>query len=309
MLFGSVQRAITLFELTHPNKKDPIRIVGAGCMGLLSAIELRRRGYQIAGIIGKEPYDGASWRASGYFAFSGNASTSAEAQLIRELVTTTLAEYKNIEEGGHAYLNPSTVRLLPTYCKIGSDAALCCEYLVKSGIMPAGQPATLDFGSVQHENFIRYYNYHIQTTNLMRQLMQTIERLGISIEYRAIRSFSQLQDAVIFNCSGLGSAELNNDNGMVPLRGHLIMLKRTAEIEPLDYIVQTVEMQNDDEENLYLIPKHELVTTEYPDGLPCAGVLGTTYAPTDDMSEYDIIKLDAMEFEKLIERAKQFFGT
>ncbi len=309
MLFGSVQRAISLFELTHPNKKDPIRIVGAGCMGLISAIELRIRGYLVTGIIAKEKYDGASWRASGYFAFSGNTSTNAESQLISELVTTTFVTYKAIEEGQHPYLNPTAVRLLPTYCKIGSDASLCAEYLAKTGYMPAGEKVTLDFGQILHDNFMRYYNYHIQTTNVMRQLMAEVQKLGIPIEYRELQTFGQLRESVIFNCSGLGAMELNNDKGMVPLRGHLIMLKQEVGNKPLDYIVQTTVMQNGEEENLYLIPKHELVTSECPDGLPCAGVIGTTYAPTDGMSDEDITKLDAIEFEKLFRRAHEFFGA
>lgn len=308
MLFGSVQRAITLFELTHPNKKDPIRIVGAGCMGLVSAIELHARGYSIAGITAKEPFDGASWRASGYFAFSGNASTSAESQLISELVTATFATYRIIEQGKHPYLNPTAVRLLPTYCKVGSDASLCGEYLSKTGCMPAGELVTLDFGTIQHDDFMRYYNYHIQTTNVMRQLMQEVARLGIPIEYRELQSFAQLHEPIIFNCSGLGAAELNSDKGMVPLRGHLIMLRQEVGYPALDYIVQTVVMQDGDDENLYLIPKHELVTNEYPDGLACAGVLGTTYAPTDGMSDEEIRELDAVEYGKLVERSKKFFG-
>lgn len=307
MLFGSVQRAITLFELTQPNKKDPIRIVGAGCMGLVSAIELRRRGYHVAGIIGKEEYDGASWRASGYFAFSGNASTNAESQLISQLVTTTFNSYRTIEQGKHPYLNPNAVRLLPTYCKTGSDASLCGEYLSKAGCLPPGEPVTLDFGTIQHDNFLRYYNYHIQTTNVMRQLMAEVQKLGIPIEYKELQTFGQLHEPVIFNCSGLGAMELNNDNGMVPLRGHLIMLKKTDDSMPLNYIIQTTVMQAGEDENLYLIPKHELVTQEFPDGLPCTGVLGTTYSPTDGMSEEEIKEMDAVEFEKLLERSRQFF--
>ena len=63
-LFGSVKRAIELFQ----NEADfsvPIRVIGAGCMGLTIAIELARLGFKIAGITTKELYDTASWRAGG----------------------------------------------------------------------------------------------------------------------------------------------------------------------------------------------------------------------------------------------------
>src|SRR5271154_2014284 len=67
-LFGSVNKAIQLFQNTHPNKNIPIRIIGAGCMGLTTAIELDRLGYCVVGISAKSLYDTPSWRAAGYFA-------------------------------------------------------------------------------------------------------------------------------------------------------------------------------------------------------------------------------------------------
>nr|MBA3816188.1 hypothetical protein [Parachlamydiaceae bacterium] len=67
-LFGSVSKAIDLFQETQPSKAKPIRIIGSGCMGLTAAIELSQLGYQIAGISTKNLYDLPSWRAAGYFA-------------------------------------------------------------------------------------------------------------------------------------------------------------------------------------------------------------------------------------------------
>jgi hypothetical protein len=56
-LFGSVKKAIELFENENPQKDVPIRVIGSGCMGLTSAIELTRRGYNVAGIATKSLYD------------------------------------------------------------------------------------------------------------------------------------------------------------------------------------------------------------------------------------------------------------
>ena|ERR1700722_5439007 len=63
-LFGSVKKAISLY---YGDKDVPIRVVGSSCVGLATAIELARKGYDVKGITTKSLYDTPSWNAAGYF--------------------------------------------------------------------------------------------------------------------------------------------------------------------------------------------------------------------------------------------------
>src|SRR5690242_19684906 len=65
-LFGSVERSIELYEKEFGKRpKTPIRVIGSGIIGLTTAIELTRRGYEVAGITAKELYDLPSWKNAG----------------------------------------------------------------------------------------------------------------------------------------------------------------------------------------------------------------------------------------------------
>src|SRR5262249_36315569 len=106
---------------------------------------------------------------------------------------------------------------------------------------------------------------------------------------------------VIFNCSGIGSYELNQDGALFPIYGHLILLKGSA---PMNYMVATIVMQNGKEEPFYFFPKSLSVTSTNPDGTACSGVIGGTFLTTDEQWNNE------EEFSKLLERASLFFqGT
>jgi len=55
-LFGSVAKAIKLFEDDKHNTKGKVRVIGAGCMGLCVAAELALKGYAVVGITAEELY-------------------------------------------------------------------------------------------------------------------------------------------------------------------------------------------------------------------------------------------------------------
>src|SRR6185295_4381674 len=115
-LFGSISKAIHEFEKANPDKKVPIRVVGAGCMGLTMAIELHRRGYIIAGIYAAELFNTPSFGAAGYFALVSVKTSKEEQASLDAIGMDTFLTYKQIEQGKHGYLGPETVRYMPVYC-------------------------------------------------------------------------------------------------------------------------------------------------------------------------------------------------
>lgn len=306
-LFGSVKKAITLFEESHPNRAEPIRILGSGCMGFTAAIELSRLGYQIAGITTTSIYDCPSWRAAGYFALVSVKTSPKEQASLNEIGMNTFVTYQNIEKGHHPYISKDAVRYMPVYSSVGTEAGV--EDLEARGLIPPRQYVTLDFGNgVTHQDYIKYMTYFLNTTTLMDQLSAEVSRLGIPIEIKKVESFEDVAEKVVFNCTGLGARELNQDPLMIPVRGHLILLSEAAGKEHMDYMIYTTVQQNEKEEYVYLFPKNVSVTPENTSGVTGAGVLGGTFLPhMDKLSPEEQERIDQQEFQRLFERNLKFF--
>ncbi|OHE77712.1 MAG: hypothetical protein A3F67_12075 [Verrucomicrobia bacterium RIFCSPHIGHO2_12_FULL_41_10] len=305
-LFGSVDKAIELFKTTNPDLNTPIRIIGSGCMGLTTAIELTRQGYNVVGISTKSLYDTPSWKAAGYFALVSVKTSPEEQASLNEIGLNTFLTYQKIDQGTHPYISKEAVRYMPVYCSI--DTAAGVEDLEARGMIPPKEYVTLDFGNVIHHDYVKYMTYFMNTTTLMRQLTNETKRLTIEIEEHNISSFNQVSEDVIFNCSGLGGKELNSDVGMIPVRGHLITLNESADDGHMDYMIYTKVKQDGKEEYIYMFPKNISVTPENKEGLACVGVLGGTFIPhVDKLSISQQEELDRIEFKRMLDRNSAFF--
>lgn len=300
MLFGSVNRAIALFLETKPSKSDPIRVVGAGCMGLMCAVELSRLGYNVAGITAKELIDLASWKAAGYFALVSLKTTPEHVKMVQSIGMETFAAYQEIHKGEHPYFLKEAVRWLPVYCSRDTESGV--EYLEKNGLIPKVETVTLDFGEgVQHKGFLKYMTFFINGSLMMHCLLDVVQGYNIPIKVKAVKSFDELSETTIFNCTGMGSKELNGDNTLTAVKGHLITLKPALESGYMDYMIHTNVTLNGKTERLYMFPKTESVSPMHTDGIACAGVLGGTFLP--EGSGFS----DDLEYGKILERAYQFF--
>lgn len=306
-LFGSVYKAIDLYENTHPNKKTPIQIIGAGCMGLTCAIELHNRGYNVVGITAKELYNIPSWSAAGYFALVSVKTSPEEQEDLNEIGLNTFLTYQKIDQKEHPYISKEAVRFLPVYCSTDTESGV--EDLEARGYIPPKELVALDFGNnVVHHNFYEYKTYFLNTTNLMKQLHTKVKKLNIPIKIKTINSFADIKQGVVFNCTGLGSRELNKDELMIPVRGHLVTLNDLSGSDHMDYMIYTKVKQDGKDEYVYLFSKDNSVTPKHLDGIPCRGVLGGTFiAHADKLSPQESAELDKIEFHKMLDRNSQFF--
>lgn len=305
-LFGSVNEAIDLFKRSDPNKNSPIRIVGAGCMGLTMAIELSRQGYRVAGIKTKNLYDTASWKAGGYFGLDILKTHFEEQTSSEKIGIDTFIMYQKIYQGEHPYISKEAVKYLPVYSSHDTEAGI--ELLERHHLIPARENVAVDFGNGQvHHGYVKWMSYFIHPSLLMKQLIVEVERLGIPIEIEEIKSFDEIGEKAVFNCAGLGATQLNSDDRMVPVRGHLVALKPNFSSPHLDYMIYTKVKQDNREESLYMLPKNIIVSSDNKHGSFCAGIFGGTFIKVDGMTPFEQEKLDRIEFEKLLNRLCEFF--
>ena len=106
--FGSVRQAIDLYEQQMKGPKVPIRVVGAGVIGLTAVNELILRGYEVTGITARELYDTPSWKNAGYFALVSVQTDPVEQENLNNIGMCTYNEYKKIYEGTHPYIHSVT---------------------------------------------------------------------------------------------------------------------------------------------------------------------------------------------------------
>ena len=306
-LFGSVDKAIELFEEAHPNNDLPIRIIGSGCIGLTTAIELKRRGHKVSGIWTKNLYDIPSWKAAGYFALVSVKTCPEEQVALEEIGLSTFHVYQTIAKGKHSYIGKESVKLMPVFCSIDTNAGV--EHLEAQRLIPPKEYVALDFGNgVTHSGYIKYMTYFMNTTSIMQQLTEETARLKIPIELKEIQAFDDVPEEIVFNCSGLGGRELNADDHMVAVRGHLVTLNEASGTAHMDYMIYSKILQDGKEEYIYLFPKNMSVTPENPKGIPCHGVLGGDFIPNVDKLPFsEQKKLDKVEIKRLLDRNSKFF--
>lgn len=305
-LFGSVKEAIRLFNAQQVSKTTPIRVIGAGCMGLVSAIELARLGYQV-NITAKDLYDIPSWKAAGYFAFVSLDTAPDQQPLLNAIGMETFLTYREIDKGNHPYLKQQLVRYIPVYCSRTTSSGL--EDLETKGLIPQREKVTLDFGEgVRHEDFFRYMTYFVNGTLMMQDLWDEVHRLKIPVTVSEVTTFDEIHEACIFNCAGLGAKQLNSDDCLIPVRGHLVLLNELAGSSHLDYMIYTKVIQNGVEEFIYMFPKTLMVTDEQREGTACFATLGGTFITGfDQLNKKQQKEQDARELRKMLDRASLFF--
>jgi hypothetical protein len=304
-LFGSVEEAMELLLAKNPDTQTPVRVIGSGCIGLTLALELHRHGFTNIRISTKDRYDIPSWRAGGFFdPGTGKESTPQGLQALRLGLATYPSLYA-IEQGTHPYLTPAVVQRMPIYCPATMECEV--EILETLNLMPPHELVTLDFGNgVIHEGYKKQTTYFINITELMQQLWANVTKLKIPVVDEEIAAFTDCEESIICNCTGIGSRLLNNDQSMQPMRGHFCMLKRQPEGQPVDYMLVTTVLQDGKEEFIYFIPKPLFVSSRTQ--IECAGMLGGTFIPYSDFRDEEHIKnLDKIEFAKLAERTQLFF--
>lgn len=289
-LFGCVNEAIAQFEKINTlPKTTAIAIIGAGCYGLLTAIILAQKQYNIR-IVAQEIDNLPSSKAAGFFfPRPRKCANQEEIRIYNTLGIKSFSEYMQIIKGKHPFIQEGP-KLISAYYGIDIDpgfAPYCTQKL-----MPEPKPVIIDFGNTKNFHAMEYQSVFIDATKMMHELKRCVIDLGIPIIQSHITDFANLDEPIIFNCSNLGAFQLTNDPRLLPVQGHLITLKNQ---QPLDYMLHSKVIQKsprgyDRDELIYYAPKGN-------------GILGITFIRNEN-------RLDANlhEFDRLLERSRNFFG-
>jgi hypothetical protein len=282
------------------DKSTPIAIIGAGLIGLFTAYDLIQRGFSNITIYAEQLVTLPSHYAGGLLAPVSMDNDHAMQAIIDEIGIEAYRFYKGIANNENSDFKKGA-RKVPSYFSSRDDSGLE-PYVGK--VMGPAKDVILDFGNGTTRTMVVYDDgVFMNTALLMDELHEFMKRHHIEIIQQKIQSFDELNQQFIFNCSGLGSRELAKDSALVPVQGHLIMLKSQVP-ENMNYMILVyfgegkTEMNQKVKRSFYLFPKH------LPDSAPQdIGVMGGTFIEGGSPD-----KPNLKEFDAIVRGAKEYFG-
>ena len=203
------------------------------------------------------------------------------------------ATYLQIINGQHPFINYGP-KLLPAYYGMDIDPGFQCY--IANKLMEPPKNVTIDFGNGKQYPTMEYKTVFINSTHIMQELWRNITELGMRITRAEINQFDDLDESIIFNCAGMGAKKLTHDARIIPVQGHLITLTNQPSMEQLQYMINVKVIQNTPkgtprDELIYYAPKE-------------SGILGITF-----LRGQDSLIANHHEFDRLLQRCKDFFGT
>ncbi len=306
---GSAHYVISLLE-KEILKSAPVAVVGAGALGLFSALDLIQRGYKDITIIAENFDDLVSHSAGGLLAPVSMDNDPRIQKLIEEIGLVAYRFYSQVAAGEHPLIKTGA-RIVPAYFPSREESGL--EPYVVAKVMRPAEDVTLDFGNGTKRDMVVYDDgIFMDTGGLMNQMMvylrnlaEKMDETGIKVRFekRKITSFKDVSQDVIVNCTGIGSAALNQDNELVPVQGHLILLKdqNPKDLEQMilmNFGKGTTKNGFEVKRSFYIFPKH-LPGAAFED----VGVIGGTFIEGADEETPN-----EEEFGLVVERAKKFYG-
>lgn len=303
---GSANYVVNELEKTplvkNLSKTTPITIIGAGALGLLTAYTLVNKGYQHITVVA-DNFDNLTSHNAGAV-FSPGYGVETEDQQSKDLFwgigLDSLKFYQAIARKQHPFFKEGA-REMPEYFQPGVTADF--EAYVGKGIQPA-KNVILDFGNGKAQPMIVYDDGIYIDTHKMMTLLNKHLKGKVKFVKNKVKHFSEIKDEIIINCAGLGAKELNADEALIPVQGHLLLLKdqNPKELEYL-IIVDGKDVVNSHGQKtsrmFYLFPKR--ASGANPNDI---GVLGGTYVegatsltPNDE------------EFDVMLQQAREFYGV
>eukprot|EP00742_Colponemidia_sp_Colp-10_P003495 GILJ01003722.1.p1 GENE.GILJ01003722.1~~GILJ01003722.1.p1 ORF type:complete len:364 (-),score=42.63 GILJ01003722.1:5-1096(-) len=298
ILFGCVFESIRMLEsmlAAHPDYQGRrIRVVGAGCIGLCTAVELKRRGYDVV-VSAKEFEDTTSHKAGGLLAIASMKTAPEHQSRVDKLGVESWHEWQKIVDGQHDLFESKYAQYIPMYASTSAADGDHCgmKALIDAKVVPGPDMVEIDFGNGKKYDMLEYKTILMHCAHMMTRFSDILRESHVPMERKVTHSLAAEEEAVIFNCTGLGAYQLNNDTMVMPVQGHLVALQRQPPMTDLNYIL-CEDMTSKDgmgKEPIYFIPKGP------------EGIVGGTFIPNMNSSD-----LSDPNFQRILERSRNFFG-
>ena len=208
-------------ELGLPGHSGPVAVLGSGAVGLATARLVQEAGFPVTIYAAALPPDTTSNIAGGQFhpfaVFRKRFATPEfQAQFTRAL-DYSWRRFQIMVGDDYG------IHWLPTYVETDTPEAKLLDTFPPFNRMltPAEHPFPV-------KSVLRYDTMYVETGRYLRQMIRDVEVAGGKIEVRRFATpadIAGLAEALVFNCTGLGSRDLFGDQELQPVRGQLAILE------------------------------------------------------------------------------------
>jgi hypothetical protein len=129
--------------------------------------------------------------------------------------------YAQVARGEHPHFKTGAV-IVPAYFDDRKESGL--EPYVGKVMKPA-KDVILDFGTGTTRRMVAYDDGIFIDTAVMMQSLTDWLKPRVKFVKRKVERLSDVETRFIVDCAGLGAGALNGDAAVVPVQGHLVMLK------------------------------------------------------------------------------------
>jgi len=213
-------------ELGLQGHSGPVAVIGSGVVGLSTARLVQEAGFPVTVYASALPPDTTSNVAGGQFhpfgLFREDAVTPEfKAQFARAL-EYSWRRYQIMVGDDYG------IRWLPTYVEASAP-----EAQVIANFPPINRMLTRAEHPFPLDNVVVYDTMYVETGRYLRQMIRDVQIAGGKFEVRRFATpadITALPEALVFNCTGLGSRDLFGDQELQPIRGQLAILEPQPEV-------------------------------------------------------------------------------
>jgi glycine/D-amino acid oxidase-like deaminating enzyme len=223
MSWGTSKLAI---ELGLQGHSGPVAVLGSGVVGLSTARLAQEAGFPVTIYTAALPPETTSNIAGGQFHPFGLFKEEAVTPEFRSQFTRALDySWRRFQiMVGDDY----GIRWLPTYVETDSPDAKLLETFPPINRMLSPTEHPFPWASA-----LRYDTIYVETGRYLRQMIRDVQIAGGKVEVRKFvtpADIAALPESLVFNCTGLGSRDLFNDQDLRPARGQLAILEPQPEV-------------------------------------------------------------------------------
>lgn len=213
-------------EIGLPDHSGPVAVLGSGVMGLSTARLVQEAGLPVTIYTAALPPDTTSNVAGGQFhpfgVFRADAVTPEFRTQYRRALDYGWRRFQIMVGDDYG------IRWLPTFVETDTPDAKEIANFPPINRMLSEAEHPFPLGSV-----LRYDTMYVETGRYLRQMIRDVQIAGGKIAVRHFATpadIAALPEALIFNCTGLGSRELFGDQELQPIRGQLAILEPQPEV-------------------------------------------------------------------------------
>jgi glycine/D-amino acid oxidase-like deaminating enzyme len=213
-------------QLGLQGHSGPVAVLGSGVVGLSTARLVQEAGFPVTIYAAALPPDTTSNIAGGQFhPFAAYHEGQVTPEFMAQFTAALDYSWRRYQiMAGEDY----GIRWLPTYVETDSPEAKVIATFppINRMLTPAEHP-------FPWASTLRYDTMYVETGRYLRQMIRDMQIAGGRFEVRRFATpadIGSLPEALVFNCTGLGSRDLFGDQDLHPARGQLAILEPQPEV-------------------------------------------------------------------------------